>query len=156
MIMSGFTKGELVNKRYEVREKIGGGGFSVIYKTYDKSLGREVAIKVCYPPPEMCVDDAVRRFRKEARILAKIGSPHVVTIHYMNRRSGRLYFVMEYLPFSLDDLIEDYFGAPIPYEDASHILKQILEGLAAIHAENLVHRDVKPSNILMTYDHEQK
>ena len=74
-IMSGFTKGELVNKRYEVREKIGEGGFSVVYKAYDKSLGREVAIKVCYPPPEMCVDDAVRRFRKEARILAEIGSP---------------------------------------------------------------------------------
>lgn len=156
MAMSGFTKGELVNKRYEVREKIGEGGFSVVYKAYDKSLGREVAIKVCDPPPEMCVDDAVRRFRKEARILAKIGTSHVVTIHYMNRRSGRLYFVMEYLPFSLDDLIEDYFGAPIPYEIASHILKQILEGLAAIHAENLVHRDVKPSNILMTYDHDTK
>ena len=104
----------------------------------------------------MCVDDAIRRFRKEARVLAKIGTPHIVTIHYMNRRGGRLYFVMEYLPFSLDDLIEDYFGAPIPYEDASHILKQILEGLTAIHAENLVHRDVKPSNILMTGDHDVK
>ena len=104
----------------------------------------------------MCFDDAVRRFRKEARILAKVRNPHVVTIHNIGRRSGQLYFVMEYLPFSLDDLIEDDFGAPIPYEDASHILKQILEGLTAIHAEKLVHRDVKPSNILMTDDHDVK
>ena len=156
MTVSGFTKGELVNRRYEVREKIGEGGFSVVYKAHDKSLRRDVAIKVCYPPPEMCFDDAVRRFRKEARVLARIGNPHVVTIHNTGRRSGRLYFVMEYLPFSLDDLIEDYFGAPIPYEDASHILKQILEGLTSIHTENLVHRDVKPSNILMTDDHDVK
>lgn len=156
MAVRGFTKGELVKNRYEVQEKIGEGGFSVVYKAYEKSLRRDVAIKVCYPPQEMCSDDAVRRFRKEARILARIGNPHVVTIHNTGRRCGRFYFVMEHLPFSLEDFIEDYCGAPIHYEDASRILKQILKGLTAVHTKKLIHRDVKPSNILMTDDDDVK
>jgi len=156
MAVSGFTKGELVRRQYKVRRKIGEGGFSVVYKAYDQRLKRYVAIKMCDPPPEMCFDYAGGRFRKEARTLAKIRSPHVVTIYNIGQRSGRLYFVMEYLPFSLADLIDDYEGDPIPYEVASHILKQILEGLTAIHTRNWVHRDVKPSNILMTDDNDAK
>ena len=63
---------------------------------------------------------------------------------------------MEYLPFSLEDLIDEYDGDPIPYEDASHILKQILKGLTEIHTRNWVHRDIKPSNILMTHKYDVK
>ena len=156
MAMSGFTKGELVRGQYEVRRKIGEGGFSVVYKAYDQRLKRDVAIKVCDPSPEMCFDDARKRFHREARTLAKIENPRVVTIYNYGQRRRRLYFVMEYLPYSLDDFIEDYFGAPVPYEDASHVLKQILEGLTAIHTRGLTHRDVKPSNILIHDDNNVK
>ena len=156
MAVSGFTKGELVRNQYEVRGKIGEGGFSVVYKAYDQRLKRDVAIKVCDPSPEMCLDDARQRFHREARTLAKIENPRVVTIYNYGQRRKKLYFVMEYLPYSLDDFIEDYFGAPVPYEDASHILKQILEGLTAIHTKGLTHRDIKPSNILVNDDNNVK
>ena len=149
MAVSGFTKGELVRNQYEVRGKIGEGGFSVVYKAYDQRLKRDVAIKVCDPSPDMCFDDARQRFHKEARTLAKIENPRVVTIYNYGQRRKRLYFVMEYLPYSLEDFVFDYFGDPVPYEDASHVLKQILEGLTAIHTKGLTHRDIKPSNILM-------
>lgn len=156
MAVSGFTKGELVRNQYEVREKIGEGGFSVVYKAYDQRLKRDVAIKVCAPSSEMCFDDARQRFRREARTLAKIENPRVVTIYNYGQRRKRLYFVMEYLPLSLEDLIDEYFGAPVPYEDASHVLKQILEGLTAIHTKGLTHRDIKPSNILINDDSDVK
>lgn len=156
MAVSGFTKGELVRNQYEVRGEIGEGGFSVVYKAYDQRLKRDVAIKVCDPSPEMCFDDARQRFRREARTLAKIENPRVVTIYNYGQRRKRLYFVMEYFPYSLDDFIEDYFGAPVPYKDASHVLKQILEGLTAIHTKGLTHRDIKPSNILMNDDNNVK
>ena len=75
MAVRGFTKGELAKSRYEVRKKIGEGGFSVVYKALDKPLKRDVAIKVCCPPPEMCFDYADRRFGREAIALAKIENP---------------------------------------------------------------------------------
>ena len=152
MAVSGFTKGDLVRNQYEVRGELGRGGFSVVYKAYDQRLKRDVAIKVCDPSPKMCFDDARQRFHREARILARIEDPRVVTIYNYGQRRKRLYFVMEYLPYSLHDLIEDYLGDPVPYEDASHVLKQILEGLTAIHTKGLTHRDIKPSNILMHGD----
>ena len=79
-----------------------------------------------------------------------------MTIYTTGRRSGRRYFVMEYLPRSLEDLIDGYNGDPIPYEVASYILKQILKGLTEIHTRNWVHRDIKPSNILMTDNDDAK
>ena len=156
MAVSGFSKGELVRNQYKVRRKIGEGGFSVVYEAYDKRLKRYVAIKVSDPPSNMRFDDACRRFYKEARTLARIENPHVVTIYNVGRRRNRLYFVMEYLPVSLEDLIDEFDGYPLPCEFTSRVLKQILEGLTAVHMNGLTHRDVKPANVLITDDDNAK
>ena len=157
-----FPTGTVLKGHYRVKGRAGEGGFSVVYLAYDTRLRRQVAVKAFAPPDDVDDQDTRRRFVAEARKLASLDSRYVVTVHDAGTRRGRRgrrgtpYLVMEYLPYSVHDLLCDLAGDPYTYEDASRILKQTLIALALVHSKKWIHRDVKPENILLTDDDDAK
>ncbi|MFG0335210.1 MAG: serine/threonine-protein kinase [Maioricimonas sp. JB049] len=131
---------------YEVLDLIGRGGMGMVMRAADPKLNRVVAVKVL--APELAVNpNARRRFLREAQAAAAISHPHVVTIHAVDDNNPP-YLVMECIVgLSLQDRINDE-GA-LPLTEILRIGKQVSEGLAAAHAEGLIHRDIKPSTILL-------
>jgi eukaryotic-like serine/threonine-protein kinase len=131
--------------KYDIIEELGRGGFGVVYKARDLSLERLVALKVLHP--QLTVDPKfLERFRKEAQTLARINHPNVVTIHEIGEAEGKVYIAMEYLPGgSLADRLKQ---GPLSLEEALLTIGEVGEGLHAGHEEGLIHRDVKPGNIL--------
>jgi serine/threonine protein phosphatase PrpC/predicted Ser/Thr protein kinase len=135
--------------RYRLVELLGHGGMGEVWRAYDTATDRVVALKVL---PANFVDDEVfqERFRREARAAAGLDEPHVVPIHDFGEIDGRLYVTMRLIKGrDLEDLLED---GPLPPERAVKIIEQISSALNAAHEVGLVHRDVKPSNILVTKD----
>ncbi len=135
-------------ERYEVLEEIGRGGMGVVLKAFDPSLHRVVAIKVL--APQLATSGVARkRFLREAKAAAAVTHDHIVTIHAVEEANGLPYLVMQYVPgLSLQDRI-DKEG---PLSDLTEVLRigmQTASGLAAAHAQGIVHRDVKPANILL-------
>ncbi len=131
---------------YQLIERIGEGGFGVIYRAMQPSVNREVAIKVILPEyaghPEF-----VERFEAEARMVAKLEHPHIVPLHDYWRDEGGAYLVMRWLRGgSLREAIED---GPWEEEAAGQLLGQIAEALSVAHKQGVVHRDLKPENILL-------
>ena len=131
--------------KYEILEEIGKGGFGIVYKARDTSLDRLVALKVLHP--QLTVDaNFLRRFRAEAQSLARINHPNVVTIHEIGEVAGQVYIAMEYLPGgSLGDKLAK---GSLSLSEAIKITNEIGQGLSAGHEKGLIHRDVKPGNIL--------
>jgi dipeptidyl aminopeptidase/acylaminoacyl peptidase len=132
---------------YEVTEVIGRGGAGVVLKAFDPSLHRFVAIKVL--APHLASSPAARRrFAREGRAAAAVSHEHIVAIHGVDEDNGRPYLVMEYVAgISLQERL-DRCG-PLELKEVLRIGMQIASGLAAAHAQGLVHRDVKPANILL-------
>jgi WD40 repeat protein len=132
---------------YEILEVIGRGGMGVVLKAFDEKLHRVVAIKVM--APQLAVSAAARgRFLREARAAAAVRDEHVVTIHAVEETKGLPYLVMELLRgMSLQERIDR--GGPLEPSDVLQIGMQALRGLAAAHGQGLIHRDVKPANILL-------
>jgi WD40 repeat protein len=133
--------------QYEVLEEIGRGGMGVVLKALDTGLHRVVAIKVL--APQLAVSGTARkRFTREARAAAAIGHENVVTIHAVEEFKGLPYLVMHYVagPSVQQKLAAD---GPLPVADILRIGFQTAAGLAAAHAQGLIHRDVKPANILL-------
>ncbi len=131
---------------YQVRELIGRGGMGIVLRAFDAKLSRVVAVKVL--APELAVQpSARRRFVREAQAAAAVTHPHVVTIHAVDEDQFP-YLVMECIEGqSLQDKIER--AGPLRLAEVLRIGTQIAEGLAAAHKQGLVHRDVKPANILL-------
>ena len=131
--------------KYDIIEEIGRGGFGVVYKARDLSLERVVALKVLHP--QLTVDTHfLERFRKEAKALARISHPNVVTVYEVGEEAGRIYIAMEYLPGgSLSDRLSQ---GPLSVAESLKIIQEVGLGLDAGHQEGLIHRDVKPGNIL--------
>jgi serine/threonine protein kinase len=139
--------------QYEVLDWLGQGGMGVVFKAFDTSLNRYVAIKVLAPPwaPD---PDARRRFMREARTAAAISHPHIIAIHAIGIFKGRPYIVMEYVPgASLQQRLEP--GAPLELREILCIGMQVASGLAAAHNQGLIHRDIKPANIMLENDLER-
>ncbi|MDR1271385.1 MAG: Stk1 family PASTA domain-containing Ser/Thr kinase [Clostridiales Family XIII bacterium] len=136
--------------RYEIIEKIGGGGMAVVYKARDKLLNRFVAIKILRP--EFIGNKAfVDNFSQEAQAAASLLHPNIVTIYDVGRESDVYYIVMEYIEgMTLSELIQR--SAPLDYKQAIRISKQLASALSLAHRNNIIHRDVKPANILLTSD----
>src|SRR5262245_51443544 len=133
--------------KYHVLERIGRGGMGVVFKAHDPLLDRPVALKVISPEVEV-TDELRSRFFREAKACARLGHPNIVTVYEMGEHDGRLFIVMELLDGEdLRRLIAQ--RKPLPLEDKLSIMTQICDGLHYAHQNGIVHRDVKPGNILV-------
>ncbi len=134
---------------YEIHAPIGAGGMGEVYRARDTRLGRDVAIKIL---PAEFVDhpDRVRRFELEARAVAALNHPNILTLYDIGTHEGSPHLVMELLEGeSLGEMLTE---GPIPVRQAIDIATQVAEGLAAAHEKNIVHRDLKPGNVFVTKD----
>src|SRR3954447_16760028 len=142
--------GNLLRGRYRLEERIGSGGMSTGYRAFDETLERWVAIKVLHHTME---DDPVQleRFRREARTVARLSHPHVVTVIDAGEDDGHPFIVFEYVDGdTLKGLITRV--GPLPVVEAVAYAIEVGRGLMAAHSERLVHRDVKPQNVLIDPD----
>ena len=138
--------GERIAERYELEELVGEGGMSSVYRAHDTVLERRVAIKVLHEhyssDPEY-----VERFRREARAIARLAHPNVVTVIDRGEWDGRQFIVFEHVGENLKTAIERV-GA-LPVKRALVLSIQIARALAYAHELEIVHRDVKPHNVLL-------
>lgn len=134
---------------YRVIEVLGRGGMGIVYKAEDVALDRFVALKVI--DPALARDETfVRRFRTEARALASVQSLYIVNIHTLRQTDHGMYIVMEYVDGgTLADLIEK---GPMDWERAYPIIRQMLSGFEQAHGVGVIHRDIKPRNIMLSQD----
>jgi eukaryotic-like serine/threonine-protein kinase len=146
--------GEVIAGRYELLELCGTGGMSSVYKAHDRLLERNVAIKVLHPHYS---DDGeyVERFRHEARVVAQLSHPHIVTVIDRGEDEGRQFIVFEFVDGeNLKQLVQR--TGPLPVRRAVELAVEIADGLAFAHEHGLIHRDVKPQNVLLTPDGDAK
>ena len=133
--------------RYRVVDRLGHGGMGVVLTAVHEDLGRRVALKLL-APQLVGSPDMVARFRREAQALARLDSPHVVQVYDTGEHDGWLYISTQLIPDGdLTALVEA--RGPLPAAEALGLVDQVLDGLADAHAVGLVHRDVKPSNVLL-------
>ena len=141
----------IMEERYEIRGKIGQGGLGVVYRGYDTRMSREVAIKripVADSDPKL-KEESTRQLIKEAGALASLQHPHIVTIHDVGSDDDGPYVVMELISGkTLDELIE---RAPLTWADFRELALQTQEALIAAQDLNLIHSDIKPSNLMLTW-----
>jgi len=145
--------GELIAGRYELQELVGSGGMSNVFRAYDRLLERQVAIKVLH---EQFGGDAdyVERFRREARSVAQLAHPNIVTVIDRGEEGGRQYIVFEYIEGeNLKALVSD--GA-LPIDEVLEYGLQVGRALDFAHKRGLVHRDVKPQNVLLNEEGQAK
>ena len=140
----------LLAGRYELQEKIGDGGMAVVYKAKDRVLFRHVAIKIL--KPEFAQNAKfIENFRRESQAAASMSHPNIVSIYDVGREGNIHYIVMELIEgYILSDLINEQ-GA-MEWRKAVEIAKQISSALAFAHKNHIIHRDVKPHNVLLTKD----
>ena len=134
--------------RFEIIEEIGRGGMGVVYRARDRNDGSFVALKVVLPVVATKPED-LARFIREAGIVQKLSHPHIVPYRDLGHANGQLYFAMKLVPGTdLQTILRQHNG-PLPIVRAIKIVCQLLEALAAAHQGGYVHRDVKPSNLLI-------
>ncbi|MGV3710262.1 MAG: protein kinase domain-containing protein [Gemmatimonas sp.] len=134
---------------YELLNELGRGGSAVVWRARDKNLGREVAIKVVHTRTAGANDDAIARLAREARTVAKLQHPNIVTVYAVRRlREGGLALVMQLVPGrTLKQAVADQ--GPFPAEQAERVIRDVAQALAYAHSQGVVHRDVKPENIFI-------
>jgi parallel beta-helix repeat protein len=132
---------------YQIVEELGRGGMAVVYRAYQPSLNRYVAIKVL--PPQLGIDQQfVERFQREARAAARLRHPNIVVVHDVGHQDGIYYIVMEYLEGRTLKQVVEQEGS-LPLERVARIVEQVAAALDYAHQEGFVHRDVKPANIFV-------
>lgn len=147
-MMAGVIAGQLLGERYELRSVIGRGGMGEVWLGHDRMLGRDVALKVLDIHGSADHGEAAERFRREATAAAALSHPHVVRIFDAGVADGIAYLVMELLP---GPTIAELVAAegPLPVDRVVQLAQQAADGLAAVHRAGIVHRDVKPSNLML-------
>jgi serine/threonine protein kinase len=135
---------------YEITASLGEGGMGKVYRATDNTLGREVALKMLHPnltrEPMF-----LERFKKEARVLARLLHPNIAVIYNFIEQNGDYFMVMEYVEGSnLDELLKKYHTLPLNV--VVPVVIQALEGLQHAHKKDILHRDIKPSNMMITTD----
>ncbi|MFE0625371.1 serine/threonine-protein kinase [Streptomyces sp. NPDC058864] len=144
--------GRLVAGRYRLVERIGRGGMGTVWRAEDELLGRAVAVKRLHPPQPHLQDDELEtlfeRTRREARSAARISHPNVVVVHDVVDDEGLPVIVMEYVPSrTLGDVLKE--RGPVTPGEAARIGRGMIAALRAAHAAGVLHRDVKPGNVLL-------
>jgi serine/threonine-protein kinase len=139
--------------QYELEREIGRGGMGIVYRARDARLKRAVAIKLL--PPELAFRAEIRtRFLREAETAAQLSHPSIVPIHSVDEKEGLVFFVMAFVDG--ENLAHRIHArGPLPVEDVRRILREVAEALAYAHARGVVHRDIKPDNILLGVDGER-
>lgn len=146
--------GDVLESRYRIDHPIARGGMSTVYRCVDLRLGRAVATKVMDP---RYIDDPVfrQRFRREARAMAQLSHPNLVNVYDFGSDGDHLFLVMELIRGgTLRELIAE--RGPMPPHAATSVVRAILTGLSVAHAAGMVHRDIKPDNVLINDDHQVK
>jgi serine/threonine-protein kinase len=142
--------GETIADRYDVEELVGHGGMSSVYKAKDSLLERHVALKILHEQYS-ADDDFVERFKREARSVAQLQHPNIVTVIDRGEENGRQFIVFEYIDG--ENLKEHVVrNGRLDVREALEIAVEVARGLAFAHEQGLVHRDVKPQNILLNGD----
>jgi eukaryotic-like serine/threonine-protein kinase len=145
--------GELIAGRYELEKLVGSGGMSNVFRAHDRLLERTVALKILHEQYSRD-DDYVERFRREARAVAKLAHPNIVTVIDRGEQDGRQFIVFEYIEGpNLKDLTRD---GPLEPREAIELTLQVARALSFAHQRGLVHRDVKPQNVLLNDDGQAK
>jgi serine/threonine protein kinase len=143
--------GRLVAGRYRLQAQIGGGGMGTVWTARDELLGRQVAVKQVLPPPRAEAPDVEQqrqRALREGRIAARLSHPHAISVYDVAVEDGQPWLVMEYLPSrSLAAVLSE--DGLLRVDQVAQIGAQVADALAATHAAGIVHRDVKPANILI-------
>ncbi|WP_315115485.1 Stk1 family PASTA domain-containing Ser/Thr kinase [Clostridium intestinale] len=138
----------ILGDRYELQEKIGEGGMSLVYKARDKKLNRFIAVKIL-KHEFIDNEDIVDKFKKEATAIANLNDPYIVNVLDVGSQDDYNYIVMEYVKGkTLKELIRE--KGRIPYDLALNFSTQIAKALDCAHKNNIIHRDIKPQNILVT------
>jgi serine/threonine-protein kinase len=145
-----LTEGYYINDRYEIIGKIGAGGMSDVYKAKDHTLNRYVAIKVL--KQEFANDENfLTKFRTEAQAAAALAHPNIVNIYDVGNENGNSYIVMEYIDgITLKTYIEK--KGQLSFKEAVSIAIQVAKGIEAAHKNHIIHRDIKPQNIMISTD----
>ena len=140
----------LLSGRYELLEKIGDGGMAVVYKGKDKLLNRYIAVKILRP--EFCKDATfVENFKRESQAAAGLSHPNIVGVYDVGREGNINYIVMELIEGrTLNEIIAE--ESPMDYRKVIDISKQVASALKVAHKNKIIHRDVKPHNIMITND----
>ena len=143
--------GKMLDNRYEIQECIGTGGMAVVYKARDHRLNRLVAVKIL--KPELASDaDFRRRFHDESQAVAMLSHANIVSVYDVSRSDGLDYIVMELV----DGLtLKQYMqrrGTPLNWREAVHFITQIMRALSHAHSRGIIHRDIKPHNIMVLRD----
>jgi Tol biopolymer transport system component len=134
---------------YEILAPLGAGGMGEVYRARDTRLGRDVAIKAL---PEEFAQDAERlaRFQREARLLASLNHPNIAAIYGLEEADGARYLVLEIVEG--ESLAEKLAAGPLPVEEALSVCAQIAAGVSAAHDAGVIHRDLKPGNVMARHD----
>lgn len=143
------TSGDLSGKsfgQYDILDQLGQGGMATVYRAHQRSIGRTVAIKVM-PPYFVHESTFMQRFEREVRVIAELQHPRVLPVYDYGQIEGLPYIVMAYMPGgTLADRVKQ---GPLPLEEIVRLVRQIAEGLDHAHRKGVIHRDFKPSNVLL-------
>ena len=147
--MDNLQPGQMLGS-YRIINQVGQGGMATVYKAYQPSMDRHVAIKVL--PSQLAESkEFVKRFQQEARVIARLEHPHILPAFDYGESEGIAYFVMRYLEAgTLKDRMEA--GRPLPLDEIDRIFTQLADALSYAHSHGVIHRDLKPSNALVDRD----
>src|SRR5689334_16227728 len=140
---------DLIGQRiynYEITSVLGKGGMAIVYRARQLNIQREVAIKIIKPDLSQ-TDDLIRRFEREANTVASLSHPHILKLFDFGQFEGMLYLVMDLMPGGT--LADKIRATPLSPEQAARLLDQIANALDYAHSQGLIHRDLKPQNILL-------
>jgi serine/threonine protein kinase len=143
-----FTQGEMVGP-YRIIEQLGRGGMATVFKAYHANLDRYVAIKVLHPA-FLEQDSFLARFEREAKVVAKLEHPHITPVYDFSEHKGNPYLVMKYVEG--ETLKARLKKTPLSPEEGVTIIQTIGDALAYAHRQGILHRDVKPSNVILADD----
>lgn len=155
--MNSLAIGDVLDDRYRIDRPIARGGMSMVYRCVDMRLGRAVAAKVMH---DHLAQDPVfhQRFTREARAMAQLSHPNLIAVHDFSAPSDPaepVFLVMELITGgTLRELLAE--RGPMPPHAATAVMRAVLQGLSAVHARGLIHRDIKPDNVLINADHRVK